>query len=105
VLGSGVEVTTLRLSSLYGPGYQKGLIQRLLQLGLQTGSITLEPPFDDAFDLLHLYDAARTVKCAIEQDATGTWNAGSGTVTTILQLTLPEAHVGEIQTTVRGGGQ
>jgi len=86
VMHSGCELTILRLSSLYGVGYDKGLIQRMLRQGIQTGSIHLKPPFGDAFDLLHVSDAARTVQRAIENSQTGLWNVGSGKLTTIREL-------------------
>ena len=86
VMHSGCELTILRLSSLYGIGYDKGLIQRMLWQGKRTGSIHLKPPFGDAFDLLHVSDAAHAVKSAIEKSQTGLWNVGSGKLTTIRDL-------------------
>lgn len=82
----GCELTILRFSSLYGTGYAKGLIQRLTGLGQETGCIQLTAPVEDGFDLLHLYDAARAVRRAIEAEKTGMWNVGSGSLTTIGEL-------------------
>ncbi len=76
----------LRMSSLYGIGYDRGLIQKLLQQGKETGTICLEAPFDDAFDLLHISDAARTVQHVIENNKTGLWNVGGGGLTIIREL-------------------
>ena len=50
------------------------------------GSISLTPPFDDGFDLLHVSDAASTVRSAVENHKTGIWNVGSGSLVTIHQL-------------------
>lgn len=86
VKGSGVGLSILRLSSLYGSGYDGGLVQRLLREGRDTGVIKLSPPFDDAFDLLHVSDAARAVQSAVESEHGGVLNVGSGVATSIEQL-------------------
>ena len=78
VRSTAMELTILRLSSLYGPGYESGLIQRLLKQGMETGNINLDPPFDDAFDLLNVHDAAATVERALEAKHAGLWNVGGG---------------------------
>jgi len=83
---AGVELTVLRLSSLYGTGYSSGVVQRFLKEGRETGQISLKPPFDDRFDLLHVSDAARAVERAVGMDRAGLWNVGSGEVTTIQEL-------------------
>ena len=83
---NGGRVCILRLTSLYGSRYDSGLIPRLLRQGQQTGCIGLEPPFDDAFDLLHVSDAARTVCHAIEKGQSGLCNVGSGGLVTIREL-------------------
>ena len=87
---SGVELIILRLSSLYGVGYSRGLIQRFLSQCNRGGSINLSPPFDDGFDLLNVSDAARTVRNAAGQGSPSAgskvYNIGSGGVTTISEL-------------------
>ncbi len=88
VEAAGVSLTVLRLSSLYGIGYSRGLIQRLIREGKRKGSISLSPPFDDAFDLLNLGDAARTVRHAVADRSSGTWNVGGGSLTTIEDLAM-----------------
>ncbi len=80
------ELTILRLSSLYGSGYVSGLPQRLLREARHDGTLALAPPLDDAFDLLHVADAARTVRLAVESEAPGLWNVGSGELTTVHRL-------------------
>lgn len=99
VKSSGVQLSILRLSSLYGPGYGNGLIQRLIRQGRQTGKIGLEPPFDDSFDFLHVSDAARTVKSTIEHSQAGLWNVGSGSLTTIQDVAETCANVVNAQVT------
>ena len=86
LMDNGGKVAILRLSSLYGPRYSGGLIPRMLRQSQETGRIHLEPPFDDAFDLLHVSDAARTVQLAVEQSRTGLWNIGSGSLCTIREV-------------------
>ncbi len=86
VTHAGYELSILRLSSLYGKGYEKGLAQRLLEEGSTEGSIHLKPPYDDAFDFLHVTDAARTIQRSIESNLTGLWNIGGGELTTIKEL-------------------
>jgi len=83
---AGVQLTVLRMSSLYGTGYSSGLVQRLIRDGRDTGQISLEPPFDDKFDLLHVSDAAQAVKRVIQANRAGLWNIGSGGVISIQEL-------------------
>ena len=95
VKGAGIKLTILRLSSLYGTDYERGLVQRLLQQGRETGDIHLRPPLDDAFDLLYVSDAACTVGRALQSEREGLWNVGSGSLTTIGELAeLCSKHVG-----------
>jgi len=86
VKDAGIKLTILRLSSLYGEGYERGLVQRLLQQGQEIGTIELRPPFDDSFDLLNVADAAKTVCLAFEGGQEGTWNVGGGSLTTVHEL-------------------
>ena len=86
ILSHNIDLCVLRLSSLYGPGYTNGLPQRLLNEGRDKGVVSLSPPFDDGFDLLHISDAARTVSSAVRSGESGVWNVGSGSVTTIQDL-------------------
>lgn len=89
----GVELTILRFSSLYGSGYRDGLPQRLLRQGKREGIIVVDPPLEDAFDLLHVSDAARTVRRAVDSHQAELWNVGGGNLTTIGELAR---HCGEL---------
>ena len=82
----GCGLSILRFSALYGNGYNNGLVQKLLRKGLNQGAIHLEPPCDDAFDLLHVSDAAHAIQHTIENNLTGLWNVGGGKLTTIQEL-------------------
>ena len=86
VLNHHIDLCVLRLSSLYGPGYENGLPQRLIGEGRAKRVVSLSPPFDDGFDLLHISDAAGTVLNAVESADSGVWNVGNGEVTTIQEL-------------------
>ncbi|MBA2687087.1 MAG: NAD(P)-dependent oxidoreductase [Gemmatimonadaceae bacterium] len=80
------ELAILRLSSLYGAAYKQGLIRHFLAQARDDGRIRVDPPLDDAFDLLHLNDAAATVANAVEFSAKGLWNVGSGGVHSLLEI-------------------
>jgi len=73
---SACELTILRLSSLYGASYRRGLIQRIIEQARLEGRVVLRAPFDDKFDLMHVADAARIVHAAVEAKQSGLWNAG-----------------------------
>ncbi len=80
------EVAILRLSSLYGAGHKGGLIRYFLAMAREDGRIRVDPPLDDAFDLLHVKDAAATVANAVLGRGSGTWNVGSGGVCSLLEI-------------------
>jgi nucleoside-diphosphate-sugar epimerase len=82
----GRMLCILRLSSLYGPGYDTALPQRLLHAAQETGQIVLNPPFDDRFGLLHARDAALTVSRVVEKPTAGIWNVGGGKTTSVQAL-------------------
>ena len=82
----GCKLMVLRLSSLYGLEYRASLIHRLLRQGQSKRKIVLSPPVEDAFDLLHVEDAARTIANALEQQRDGIFNVGAGCTVTLLEL-------------------
>jgi len=86
VTHAGCDLSIFRFSSLYGKGYKNGLAQRLLRKGIVEGDIHLEPPYGDAFDLLHVSDAAYTIQRSMESKLTGLWNVGGEKLTTIQEL-------------------
>jgi UDP-glucose 4-epimerase len=83
---AGCGLTVLRLSSLFGSKYREHLIRRMASQAAITGRIVIEPPFDDAFDLVHVDDVSRTVRHAIERQAAGIWNIGGGRRVTVEML-------------------
>lgn len=80
------EVSILRLASLYGAGYKSGLIRYFLSQAQTDGRIRVDPPLDDAFDLLHLRDAANAVASAVEYSEGGMWNVGGGGICSIMEV-------------------
>lgn len=80
------ELTVLRLSSLFGASFKTGLIRHFVSQANLDGRIRIDPPIDDAFDLLHLSDAARTVANAVEASRTGLWNVGGGEITSLKRV-------------------
>lgn len=80
------EVAILRLSSLYGAAYKQGLIRHFIAQARDDGRIRVDPPLDDAFDLLHLDDAAITVANTVEGTGTGLWNVGGGRLHSLLEV-------------------
>lgn len=79
-------LTILRFSSLYGAAYKTGLIRHFLGQARTDGTIRIDPPFDDAFDLLHLEDAAVTIANAVDYDRCALWNVGGGEVTSLRDM-------------------
>ncbi len=92
VESEGVELSILRLSSLYGSDYKTGLIQHLLQQAHQHQVLRLHPPMGDAFDLLHVSDAAEAVWRVCHNQRNRLWNIGSGRLTTLRELAEICAH-------------
>jgi nucleoside-diphosphate-sugar epimerase len=46
----------------------------------------VDPPLDDAFDLLHLRDAANAVANALDVEGSGIWNVGGGGLCSLMQV-------------------
>lgn len=86
-------LTILRFSSLYGPAYKTGLIRHFVAQALTDGRIRVDPPLDDAFDLVHLSDAAKTVANAVESEESTVWNVGGGELTSLMRLAETCAEV------------
>lgn len=90
---AGCEVAVLRMSSLYGPAYKTGLIRHFLSQAEADKSIRVDPPLDDAFDLLYLTDAAATVANVVDMHASATWNVGGGSPTSLMEIARTCASV------------
>jgi dTDP-4-dehydrorhamnose reductase len=80
-----IPVTIVRPGSLMGVGYKDNLLERFVRQGL-AGRIDLAPPFDDAFDFVHVRDVARTVLSVIASTSSGIWNLGAGRLWTVQEI-------------------
>lgn len=80
------DLTILRFSSLYGAAYKQGLIRHFLAQAADDGRIRVDPPLDDAFDLLYVTDAAFTAANAVESRASGLWNVGGGGLHSLIEI-------------------
>lgn len=102
----GVALSILRLSSLYGEAYRDGLPQRLLAQGRRDGRIEIMAPVEDAFHLLHVEDAAKTIMSVIERKADGLWNVGGPALVSLEDLAVACADAISVQVgTVTGAGR
>ena len=65
----------LRPTSIYGAGMSsKSLIGRFLTQAGNDETISLSPPVDDRFGLVHAKDVARATVCALRKNVTGNFN-------------------------------
>lgn len=77
----GLRLTVLRPSSLYGRrDYESGIIHRLLNEALTSGSITIEEPVSDEVNLVHVDDVAAAISGLIRAEVTGCFNVAADTV-------------------------
>ena len=85
--GWSVPLATLRITQVYGPGAEgSGAMYAFLQLAARNRSprITVNPT---AFrDYCHVDDVVRAALAALDREANGVFNVGSGTPTTLLEL-------------------
>jgi nucleoside-diphosphate-sugar epimerase len=91
----GVELTTLRLGSIYGPGTRAGhLVARFCRSALANEPIIVDAPGTHTSDFVHLDDVVQGVLAAAERAAGGTLNLGTGVATTVKELAELVAAVG-----------
>lgn len=102
---AGLKLSILRMASLYGAGYVRGLPQRLMQAGRQEGVITIMRPDDDAFHLLHVDDSARTILRVIEHRTDGMWNIGGPALITLAELARACATATNAEIKITGESQ
>ncbi len=73
----GLKVTILRPSSIYGKGMSSTkLVSRYLSLATANSEITIEPPFDQSFNLVFASDVADLLLSVSQNDSTGIFNIG-----------------------------
>jgi len=75
-----LPVAILRLSSVYGPTLERGIVATLITRLLAGQPITVEDGNYQA-DFIHVTDVVNAVVAAVERVADGPYNIGSGTAT------------------------
>jgi len=86
-VGSGIDITWLRIFYSYGPGQRSGgLIPSLVDSLVRGEQVHLGSP-DAAHDFVHVGDVAAAFVCALEQpDTAGIFNVGSGQQTSVADV-------------------
>lgn len=91
--GTGVAVAALRLSSVYGPGQEGGLLPAMIRR-LQAGQgVALVNGGRFGADFVHVRDVAGAILMVLEHRGEGPYNVGGGvrvTVREIVELLLAE---------------
>ena len=89
-----VHVATLRFTSLYARGQYEGTVLPIMVNRARQGQEILI--FGDGTrtqDFLHCEDAARVTLLALQQDADGVYNIGTGTPVTMTELAVTASRV------------
>jgi UDP-glucose 4-epimerase len=82
-----VATVSLRLSSLYAPGQYEGTVLPIMvNRAMQKQELLVFGDGARTQDFLHCEDAARAVLLCFQKRARGTYNVGSGTAVTMLEL-------------------
>ncbi len=83
----GLQLVTLRPSSIYGPGmHPSRRLPRLIAHAQQDEELRISPPFEDRVDLVFAADVADACFLALRKGAWGTFNIGSGCAPTMLEV-------------------
>lgn len=83
---AGLNIATLRLSSVYGPGQISGAVGSMVSAAMRGGPIRIAGSESFGSDLVLVDDVAQALLLAIEGSANGPYNVGSGVRTTIAEL-------------------
>ena len=82
-----IATVSLRLSSLYAPGQYEGtVLPIMINRAMQKQELFVFGDGGRTQDFLHCEDAARAVMLCFQKQARGTYNVGSGTAVTMLEL-------------------
>lgn len=83
----GVRTVSLRFSSLYGRGQYEGTVLPIMvDRALQQHDILIFGDGTRTQDFLHCEDAAKSILLALQRDADGVYNIGTGTPATMTEL-------------------
>lgn len=87
---SGLPFAIARLANVYGPRQRSDLeggVVAILAERLAAGlPITIYGTGEQRRDFVHVSDVVRALLVMLQSDANGTWNVGTGTMTTINEL-------------------
>lgn len=84
---SGVPLTVLRMSLMYGSDERTGaLVSTFLQKALSGGAIQLQGGGEQTRDFLHVADAVKAVSAAVDSAIPGTFNVCAGENVSIRRL-------------------
>ena len=83
---SGMPVTVLRPSSIYGPGMATSVMTAFIDRAVAGEPLHVADGGSHRADFVHVDDVATCVAEACEDEAPGAWNVGSGHATSILEL-------------------
>lgn len=89
-----VPVATLRFSSLYARGQYEGTVLPIMvKRAQQRQDLLIFGDGTRTQDFLHCEDAAHAIQLALQHDASGVYNIGTGTPVTMTQLAETVNHV------------
>jgi UDP-glucose 4-epimerase len=84
---SGMPVSIVRPSSVYGPGMDRSsVLAKFVELAAEQRAITVTGDGSRRADFVFLDDVAGFIADVLEREADGAWNVGSGQATSILEL-------------------
>lgn len=83
---SGMPLTVLRPSSIYGPGMAASVITTFINRAVAGEPLYVAGGGTHRADFVYVDDVATCVAAACEDEAPGAWNVGSGDATSILEL-------------------
>jgi len=90
----GVRTVSLRFSSLYGRGQYEGTVLPIMvKRARQRQDLLIFGDGTRTQDFLHCEDAAHAILVALQQDASGVYNIGTGTPITMIALAQTVSRV------------
>ena len=86
-ISKGLNAFILRPSSIYGFGQSKDkVVQKFLELAINNKNISITPPYDKKFNLIHASDVAKLCLKVLETKKYGTYNIGSSKLYTLQDI-------------------
>lgn len=81
-----LATASLRVASVYGPGLTRGMIPTFTSTLLQGKPVTIKDGGRYRSDLVYVGDVVDAATAALERDALGIFNVGSGTTSSSLEI-------------------